>query len=161
MSWYSLSVKPMDEYTSAVIAGIARSISVAALLAVVLSPIGCGPRFNWEGTWTGNRNLPPKNGEDPIVLRTIGQVTVIIEGSQFKMKEGGMPFTGTVRHADGKAFLKVETRMNTPISKEPKEVQDAMKEIELTPREDGKIDFVDPGGLITEPLALEREVKKP
>jgi hypothetical protein len=109
----------------------------------------------------GNRNLAPVDGENPGVTTTLGEVTLIIDSSGFKLKEMGVPHTGTIRHADGKAYLKIETRFGNPISREPQEVQDQMKEIELTPRSDGKIDFYDPGGTFKEPVILERQAVKP
>jgi hypothetical protein len=156
MSLYSLSVKPIEEYTSAVIAGIFRSISAAGMFALVLCLIGCGSGFKWQGEWNGNRNLKPAEGENPGITRTLGQVTLQIDSMGFKLKEAGIPYEGTVRYDDGKAYLKIETRLGTSMDKEPQEVQDQNKEIILTSRSDGKIDFYDPGGFFTEPLTLER-----
>lgn len=158
MSWYSLSVKPIDEYTSAVIAGIFRSIS--ATLLVLLSLAGCNSGFHWEGQWRGNRNLPVKPGENAALLHTAGDVKLIIEsGGQFKMTEMGIPLTGSIRYDGDKAFLKIETRFDRRMDREPKEVQDANKEIELVPQKDGSISFRDPGSFFPEPLTLRREAE--
>jgi hypothetical protein len=151
----------MEVYTSAVIAGILRSISAAGLVLLVLLPSGCGPQFNFDGTWKGNRNLPIKNGENPGVVRTLGQVTLTIEGSRFKLAEMGIPMDGSFTVRDGKGFLKIESRAGTPIDKEPAEIQKQMKEIELTPRKDGKLDYFDPGGFFDSPVTLTREPAKP
>ena len=160
MSSYSLSVKPIDEYISAVIAGICRSISVVSLFALVLVVTGCGPSFNFQGEWKGNRKIAVLPGENPAIANTLGQVTIQVDSVGFKMKEAGIPLEGTIRYEDGKAFLRVETRLGRPLSKEPQEVQDQFKEIILTPRSDGKIDYYDPGGKIPEPLTLQRTEPK-
>lgn len=160
MSSYSLSVKPIEEYTSAVIAGIYRSISAAGMFALVLCLLGCGGGFNWQGEWKGNRNLKPAKDENPGVTTTLGQVNLKIDSVGFKLTEAGIPYEGTVRFDDGKAYLKVETRMGVSMANEPKEIQDQMKEIVLTSRSDGKVDFYDPGGFFTEPVTLERAAGK-
>lgn len=160
MSSYSLSVKPIDEYISAVIAGICRSISAVSLFALVLVVTGCGPSFNFHGEWKGNRKIAVIPGENPAIANTLGQVTVQVDSVGFKMKEAGIPLEGTIRYEDGKAFLRVETRLGRPLSKEPKEVQEQFKEIILTPRSDGKIDYYDPGSNSPKPLTLQRTVPK-
>lgn len=151
----------MDEYTSAVIAGIVRSISAGAIFLVALALIGCSSGFAWEGTWKGNHNLTPSAGENPYLIRTLGQVTLVIKSGAFEMSEAGVPYTGSVRYENEKAFLKIETRHNVPIAKEPKEIQDQNKEFELKSRKDGKIEFFDPAGYFKEPLLLERQPQSP
>lgn len=160
MSSYSLSVKPIDEYISAVIAGICRSISAVSLFALVLVVTGCGPSFNFQGEWKGNRKLPVKPGENPGLINTLGQVTLQVDSVGFKLAEMGVPHEGTIRYEDGKAYLKVETRFGVALSKESKEIQNQFKEIVLTPRSDGKIDYYDPGGNFPEPLTLEKAAEK-
>jgi hypothetical protein len=161
MSWYSLSVNPIEEYTSAVIAGIGRSISAAVATFLVLGVLGCGSTSKFQGTWKGNRNLPISNGENPGLIRTLGQVTLSIDSGRFNLTETGIPYSGTVRYADDKAYLKVETRFGTPISKEPIEIQNQLKEYVLTPLKNGQLSYVDPGGNFREPLTLERQVDAP
>ena len=144
--------------------GICRSISLAGLAALVLCLSACGPSFNFKGRWSGNRNLAPVAGENPGLTRTLGQVTLVIDSVGFELTEAGINTRGTVRYADGKAYLKIEERLGTPIDREPKEVQDQLKtEIVLTPRTDGKLDFQDPAGLFKESVTLTRssEAKKP
>jgi len=160
MSWNSLSVKPIDEYISAVIAGIGRSISAASLFALVLALTGCGSSFDFHGEWKGNRKIPTLPGENPAIAQTLGQITLQIDGPRFNLKQIGIPHEGSVRHEEGKAYLKVETRMGAPLVNEPTEVQARYQEIVLTPRSDGKIDFHDPGGEFPEPLTLERAAPK-
>jgi len=88
----------------------------------------------------------------------MGTVKLIIgPASQFKMTDMGIPLTGTVRYDGDKAYLKIETRFGQPMSREPKETQDANKEIELTPQKDGSISFNDPAGYIPGALILKRE----
>ena len=147
----------MDEYNSAVIAAIVRSISVGVLGSLVLVLSACGSGFSYSGTWKGNRNIKPLAGESPAVARTLGQVTLVIEGGTFKLSEAGIPMKGTVRYSGGKAYLKIESRMDTPIASEPAEVQEQFKqEVVLTPLEDGKIEYHDPGGF-QDNLTLERQ----
>ena len=159
MSSYSLSVKPIEEYNSAVIAGIVRSISFAFFLGLVLVLPGCGQSFNFNGTWKGNRNLAVKPGENPFALKTMGQVTLIVDRIGFKLVEAGIPMEGTFRTENGKGYLKIESRLGTPITREPPEIQDQFKaEIVLTPRKDGKLDFFDPANtFFPEPVPLVRE----
>jgi len=121
---------------------------------------GCGPTFQWEGYWRGNRNLPA--GSDPVISRTLGDVKLYMDpNNQFRLVKEGIPMTGSVRFEDAKAYLKIETRLNTPMDKEPPEVQAANKEIVLTPQQDGTISFVDPGGFDAEPVILKRQAKQP
>jgi len=137
--------------------GICRSISLAGLATLVLCLIACGPSFNFKGRWSGNRNLAPVTGENPGITRTLGQVTLVIDSVGFELTEAGINTRGTVRYADGKAYLKIEERLGTPIDREPKEVQDQLKtEIVLTPRPDGNLDFQDPAGLFKESVTLTR-----
>ena len=138
------------------IAGIVRSISAVCVLALGSLLGGCSNGFAWEGEWRGNHNLPVKNGENPGLIRTLGQVTVKIHGDQFVMAEAGVPYTGSVRFSDKKAFLKIETRFDRPIEKEPAEVQKQMKEIELTGNSDGTASFKDPGGFLPEAVLLSK-----
>ncbi|MBC8063356.1 MAG: hypothetical protein H7Y17_00875 [Chlorobia bacterium] len=142
------------------IAGIYRIISAVVALLLAMALLGCGSGFKWDGEWKGNRDLKVKPGDNPGIARTMGQVTLTIDSGAFKMSEAGVPYTGSVRIDGDKAFLKIETRMNIPIEKEPKEVQDQIKEIELTSRTDGKIDFYDPAGFFTEPVTIERQPAK-
>ena len=99
------------------------------------------------------------NGENPGALRTLGQVKLVIDGSTFKMSEAGIPYTGSIRFDGEKAFLKVETRLETPVEKEPKEVRDQLKDYEITTTKEGKLSFVDPGGFFSDPLLLERHAE--
>jgi len=142
-----------------VIAGIFRSISAATLLLLVLlSPIGCGSRFGWEGKWQGNRNLPVPPGKNSSLYHTLGDIRLIIEsGGRFKMTMEGIPLTGSVRYEDEKAYLKIETRFGSPMERESAEVQKANKEMILTSQKDGTVSFVDPGGYFPEPLILKRK----
>jgi hypothetical protein len=117
---------------------------------------GCSSGFGWEGEWRGNHSLPVKNGENPGLIRTLGQVTVKIRGDRFEMAEAGVPYTGSVRFEDKRAFLKIETRFDRPIEKEPIEVQKQMKEIELTGNANGTATFRDPGGFLPEPVVLSK-----
>lgn len=139
------------------IAGIVRSISAATVAALVLALVGCGSGFSYQGTWKGNRNLEPKPGENPAIIRTLGQVTLIVDGMGFKLVEAGINMEGTLRYEDGKAYLKIESRLGMSVENEPKEVRDQLREIVLTPRPDGNLDFFDPGGFFTEPVTLKRE----
>jgi hypothetical protein len=82
----------------------------------------------------------------------------VIDSVGFELTEAGIHTRGTVRYADGKAYLKIEERLGTPIDREPKEVQDQFKtEIVLIPRADGKLDFQDPAGLFKESVPLTRD----
>ena len=96
-------------------------------------------------------------GENPAIARTLGQVTLVVEGGTFKLAEAGISMEGTVRYADDKAYLRVQSRMGTPIANEPPEVQEQFKqEITLTPKEDGTVTFDDPGGF-HDSLTLRRQ----
>ncbi len=93
-------------------------------------------------------------GANPAIAKTLGRVILEIDGNRFKLKEAGLPHEGAVRYADGKAFLNVESRLGVSLDKEPQEVRDQFKEITLSPRSDGGIDFHDPGGNYPEPVTL-------
>lgn len=139
------------------IAGIFRSISAATLLLLVLlSPIGCGSGFKWEGTWQGNRGLSVPPGANKALYHTLGDVKVTIKSGQFTMRLESIPVTGSVRYEGEKAFLKIETRFGQRMDREAIEVQQANKELELTAQKDGTISFVDPGGHFPEPVVLKR-----
>ena len=131
----------------------------ALVFALVLASMGCGgPSFNFEGHWSGKRNLPRRPGDDDVILNTISKVDVDVKpDGKFDLFDAGMPKSGRYRTEGLKAFLKVETIMERPVEEHGTASVEMNKEIQLMAQKDGSIVFSDPGAAWQEPVKLVRE----
>jgi hypothetical protein len=133
---------------------MSRIISTALLLAMVLA---CGPpRFAWEGTWRGNRDLEGAPGEDATIAYSLGRVEVVIRGDRFEASDGGIPKTGFVRARGNEATLRILTIFNRDIAKMPDQVRKEHPDMILHAQEDGSVLFVSPAAFGGEPVRLEK-----
>jgi hypothetical protein len=160
----------MEEYTSAVMAGIRPIISGGRLLTLLclLLLTGCSKADpKWIGTWTGNIKLKPLPGQNETMINTLGKVEVTIHPDRtFDLFESGLPKAGTVSYSNGKAYLKIETLMGKPIEGEGDAAVKMNHDITLTLLDDNTLQYVDPGsprrdpdGTMPEPLKLERKTQ--
>ncbi len=145
-------------YTSGVMTAIGR-IMAPALVAFLA--IGCesGPRFDYEGTWVGRRQVQEQAGVDNDVLRSIARIEVRIDRSgRFALMESGLAKEGNfVRTGEG-AALDVDRLMGQPLDRQPEEVRKDIPRFELWPLPDGSLRFLDPRRPIEE-VRLTRELK--
>ena len=119
----------------------------------------CGSSFNFEGHWIGFRDQKLEPGQRAEILRTLTKIDLTLKPTgQFELLNAGLPFEGPWRQYGGKAYLKIESVLNRPIE-ESGYAKAGEKEIELTPKPDGSIDFFDPGGYDEKPINLKREPK--
>lgn len=141
-------------YTSGVMRGsIPRIIALGTLAALAA---GCGPSFDFQGRWTGERKLAAPPGVDPSVVRAVAKVELVLRGSRFELLEAGTTKSGSVSFADGKAFLRVDTYLGRPIESLGRAAVQMNKEIELIPSGKDRLLFRDPGGFDREPVLLVR-----
>lgn len=131
-------------------------------LAVLLAWVGagCNGSAQFQGRWVGERDIPVPEGGDRALAATIGRVRLEIKpNGRFDLVEAGMPKSGRVRYADGRAFLRIERIMHDPIEKLSPHVARENHEIVLTVQRDGTLLYDDPRGFDPEPLVLRRETK--
>ncbi len=132
---------------------IGRIIALGTLAALSGA---CGPSFDFEGRWVGERKLSPPPGVDPSVVRAVAKVELHIRGSRFELLEAGTTKSGVVRQADGKAFLRVDTYLGRPIEALGESAVRMNQEIRLVPRGRDRILFDDPAGFDEAPVELVR-----
>ncbi len=129
-----------------------RIISVAVFATVMVS---CGGRSEFVGAWRGERDVKPRPGEDPAMLRTYSRLDLTIEADgRFQMVDAGMPKAGAVRYEGKDAFLRVETILERPLTPGVAEMNE---EILLLPQPDGSLLLTDPKGFDAKPIRLRRK----
>ena len=113
--------------------------------------LGCAPEFNWEGNWSGRREVQGKPGSDPGIIETLRQVKLTIKGDSFELIEEGMPRSGPVRVSGRTAHLETAAVLGrTP--------QKSYPDVVLTANEDGTLTLKDPLRE-NEPVQLKREAQ--
>ena len=151
-------------------AGICPIISGGRVLAVLclLLLAGCDrPDPKWIGTWTGNLYLKALPGQNQSMINTLGKIEVTIHPDRtFDLFESGLPKGGTVSYSSGKAYLKIETVMNKPLSEQGEVAVKMNHDITLRFIDDNTVEYVDPGsprrnpdGTAPEPVKLERKTQ--
>ena len=143
MRAYSSSLRPMEEYTSLVMAAIGRSISFRSVLRWVtvasLVPVsfGCGPRFSYQGEWKGTQSIQAKPGADPEIVASYQKVTLSVQPSgQFKLRLETFDYEGTLQVDGDSATLRPERFQGVRIERQPESLQ---IQATLTPNPDGSI----------------------
>lgn len=129
------------------------------LLAALLLAAACGgpPRYDWIGTWRGERNLEAPSGTSEVLRTTLARVEVTLNANgTFDLFEAGIPKDGTVRYADGKAFLKVLNFMGRPISEQGTSAEAMNEEMVLQSVDADTVSYVDPRGFDDAPIELKR-----
>jgi hypothetical protein len=130
----------------------------ATLLILITLIAACGPRFNWQGTWVGERPLgeiPP--GVEPAAARTLSRIQVTIrDNNRFELIEAGVPIEGSVRFRGRDAVLSPELVLGRPLRESPG-AENVHRDILLEPQPDGTVLYYDgsplgPAG----PIRLER-----
>lgn len=128
-----------------------------ALLAVTC--VGCATH-NLEGRWVGNRNLRKPDGTRDYLSQMIGKVELIIKpGNKFDLYEGGFPKSGTLRYADGKAYLRVEALMGKPIERYGEGAAAMNEELILKRVGPDAVTLEDPRGFDKQPILLKRNAQ--
>ncbi|MCX7799881.1 MAG: hypothetical protein N2109_06010 [Fimbriimonadales bacterium] len=133
---------------------IARIIAFATLAGFAA---GCGPTFDFQGNWSGQRRLDAPPGVDPSVVRAVAKVRLQIQGSRFDLLEAGTTKSGSVRYEAGRAFLRVDSYLGRPIEALGSGAARMNKEIELRPVSKDRLLFVDPAGFDPKPIELARD----
>jgi len=88
-----------------------KSISLAF---VALLMTGCAPRFEFEGSWKGRRDLSAEKDLRDDIRQTLERVEIKIDGSRFEMFEAGVPKAGRVAFGSDRATLFVESVLGRP-----------------------------------------------
>lgn len=131
-----------------------RTAQTCLAAAIVFGAACSGTRFAWDGTWRGQRPVP--DGNNAIIARTLGRVELTVHDTTFDLFEGGVPKTGKIRFADGKAYLQVQTFMGRPIAEQGSAAVAMNEEIEVEPLGPDAVSYHDPRGFDPAPLRLER-----
>jgi hypothetical protein len=77
---------------------------------------GCGPRFDWEGVWEGERAVDAVSHADPAVLDSLRRVRLTLKGSRFDLFDRGLPHEGEWSGGSDAATLYVKSTMRQPAS---------------------------------------------
>jgi hypothetical protein len=132
---------------------IRRSISVAA---VALGLLGCGQRFDYTGTWRGERTLELTPETDRAMANTLRRVELTIKpDGRFVLVQGGLPKEGRVHYGGDRASLEVETILGQPAHREG-DGRAKGADPEVTPTSEGKLQIYDPAELGPERILLSR-----
>lgn len=92
--------------------GIAKSISAGVLLTL----LGCGPQYAWEGSYKGVRKLPLNPGVSESVRNTAAAVRLrVLPNGTFEIFEMGLPKSGRTISGGGRLSLQVDTVLDRPI----------------------------------------------
>ncbi len=133
------------------------TLSVGLALAGSAS---CGPRFDYGGTWTGDRDLPVPEGGNPAVARTLGKIELtILANGRFEMLHEGLPKTGTVRYESDRAFLEIKSILGEAVKEMGEPVVRHNRALELRPVDLNSIELRDPAGFYPEPVVLRRKTQ--
>ncbi len=123
-------------------------------LALLLAAWSCGPTFNYEGRWTGNRDIAVPKGEDKILYHSLGKVTLTIRNDTFEMTNSEVPIGGHIQWRSGAIDLTPEILMKVPLPGREKAKHPAIK---ATPQTDGSLKIEDPAAIDGRPVILRRE----
>lgn len=83
---------------------------------------GCRPSYDYSGYWVGERkeNLRPET--DPIVVKTLNRVQLLVRPNRtFLLLDGGRPREGILILCGTHAKLEVEKYMGQPTSRQSEE----------------------------------------
>jgi hypothetical protein len=119
--------------------------------------VGCGPSFNYNGEWRGNRNLNMPEATKEIAF-TLGRVVLTIKDNRFDLNSGGAPTTGSISYGSDGATLHPEMWMGQPLSRQPPEVQQAHPDLQIKAQGDALM-FDDPMAIDHKALKLVRTTK--
>jgi hypothetical protein len=90
--------------------------------------VGCGPSLHIEGTWKGNRVIEGQPGADPLILRDLGRIELMVDSKgRFTLMERGMPKTGNIIPSSDGATLRVEQVAGQPIERTGPESSKTLK----------------------------------
>lgn len=148
---YSDDVRPIVRARFASTVAIGLSIACCGLFS------GCSPgAHRYVGEWEGNHDLPYRDEEERLYARFAGQVKLVIRSDgTFTLTEAGLPKTGEVLFGRRETTLRVRRVMG----REPEGKMGSDVTVRLL--EDGRLELVDPGGLVPEPVILRRVAQPP
>ena len=123
--------------------GIKRIISA---LTLVICIAGCGPRFNFEGTWQGERQVQLVENADPTIGRTLSKVQLTIKSNDdYVLVDGGLPSAGHLNRIEKGAELDPTKVYDRSIERQPPETQVRFRGTTIT-IENGTLRFMSKGG---------------
>lgn len=105
-------------------------------------------------------DIQPRPGEDVAVLNTLAKVSLRIGSDhRFELFQAGVPFEGTFREWNGRAFLTIDRYMDRPLPSDGPLSRLGEKEIELKPNKDGTLRLYDPAAFDKTAITLHRKPK--
>lgn len=129
-------------------------------LFTLMSAVSCGPRFDYNGTWIGYRELKPGANEDPSAIRSISKVELTLKpDGTFELFQTGIPKSGNVAYGDGGARLDVRFIAQRSLSTMDPETAKRNQSLMIKPLENGSLEFLDPGDFDPRPIELIRKPK--
>lgn len=130
-----------------------------ALLALAALCVSCA-NHSFEGKWIGSRHLTKPDGTTDFMTQMAGKIELEIKANgQFSLYEGGYPKSGSVRYADGKAYLKIERLMDRPVAAHGEAAVAMNDEIVVEKSGNGAVTLFDPKGFDKEPIKLDKDAQ--
>jgi hypothetical protein len=105
------------------------------LFCAVLTLAQCGPKYPFEGTWSGTRSLEAQPGADPVVVGNLKRVRLVLKvDGTFELFDRGIPSTGTWVASGDEADLLVRQAME-------RRFRDDSERYSLKANDDGSVTF--------------------
>lgn len=106
--------------------------------------LGCGPGFDFTGTWKGRRSLEGAPDSDPVIVGNLNRVVLTVKpNGRFDLLDFGMPQAGTWRSSGLSANLQIDQVFDQPLRK-----GEQVDHPKLEAREDGTVAFASKRGLV-------------
>lgn len=123
---------------------------------LILAAAGCGSSgFDYNGKWTGNRNLNRPDLDD-VIRYTAGKVDLDIHDNRFTMIQMGIPVGGEVNRQGDHLELIAKTYMNQPLSAAGGDAEKMHPPIKVTAQKDGTLLVDDPMAIDGKTVVLKR-----
>jgi hypothetical protein len=130
---------------------------MTALALIAGSATGCGPKYNFEGSWLGRRSMKVNAGTPSYEALTLQTVKLFIHSNgRFELQDMGERKEGTISVQGEKAVLVITKIEGVDIRNQPKETQDSVGPIDLTSLDGKTIRYDDPKAFDPTPVELTR-----
>ena len=140
--------------------GIGKIISSAVVFSILLT--GCGPRFDWAGTWMGMRDLPPDANNPAPILHTLSRVNLEMRiNGTFSLIEGGVPREGEWSATGTEATLIIKRVMDRPVDRIGSGAERLTQPIKLKAEDHDSINYDNPASIDGKDVLLKREPQRP